>query len=335
MACVQRTGEFELAELHDPNGIVADESTLYIADDHQILAYSTDPVVLQWQFGEQGEGPTQFQYRAHVKLAGDSILAYDFTKSIWLSKDGDLLGHKSFADFDWFDPGMEMQLMQLGESYVRVTVDHDLDAYYVDLLDPGFEPTERLLDGHYDWRFVIPNTDSLKTVGRLVDALVHEDKVFVADAHRGFFFDVFDRDGNRLYSIDKNEEVPPVTLDEEYRTADIEFWRGREDMQGLFASGHEFTFAYPKQFPSFHYVQVSDSKIYATTYKVRDGKHEVIVLDLRGNILDRLYLPLESMRYHGRSILPSELYAIFDGRVYELIENPADSTWRLRISMLP
>lgn len=333
-ACIATPNVVELAELTTPNGVVVDEDAIYIADGHRVLAYSLDPVEFLWEFGEQGEGPGQFQYRARIKRVGDSLLAHDFMKSMWLSKTGELLGQKSFTDFEWFNPGMEMQLSQLGENYVRVTVDHDLDGYYVDVMNAGFEPVTRLLDGHFDWRIASEDSDTLGLMSRLVDVLSYDNKVFIGDAHRGFFFDVFDQSGNHLYSIDKNDEIEPVELYEEYRAADIEFWTNREDMQWLFGSDREFVFAYPEFFSPFHYFQIADDRLFVTTYKMEDGKHEVIVLDLEGNIIERVFLPLESMRYHGRSILPSELYTFGNGRVYELIENSETGVWELQVSEL-
>jgi hypothetical protein len=122
--------------------------------------------------------------------------------------------------------------------------------------------------------------------------------VFVSDTFKGFYISVFDGKGTLLRTID--------------RSADVEEVPGRARL-------HQFC--------------VSDGRIYATTYKKVDGKTEMIVLDLEGRILRRLYLPLASIRPE-RGPLRYDLFTVNHGKLYELVRNDQKGVWELVVTDL-
>jgi len=129
------------------------------------------------------------------------------------------------------------------------------------------------------------------------DTLSYQGLVFIADT-LGFRITVFDDKGNLLRTIDKSRDVEKVS-----------------DRALL------------------HQYCVSDGKIYATTYKKMDNKTEMLILDLEGRILRRLYLPLASIR-PGRGVLRYDLFTVGQDRLYELIQNRETGKWELVITEL-
>ena len=107
---------------------------------------------------------------------------------------------------------------------------------------------------------------------------------------------VFDDKGNHLQTIDKSQNVEKVP-----------------------------------NHPLLHQYCVSDDKIYATTFKKMDNKTEMIVLDLKDNILRRLYLPLTSIQAK-RGVLRYDLFVVDRAKLYELIKNEETGKWELLIS---
>ena len=120
----------------------------------------------------------------------------------------------------------------------------------------------------------------------------------MADTFKGFYISVFDSNGTLLRTIDRSAAVEEVP--------------GRARL-------HQFC--------------VSDGRIYATTYKKVDGKTEMIVLDLEGRILRRLYLPLTSIRPQ-RGVLRYDLFTVSQGKLYELVQNTAKGAWELLVTDL-
>jgi hypothetical protein len=130
------------------------------------------------------------------------------------------------------------------------------------------------------------------------DTLSSQGLVFISDTLKGFHITVFDDKGNLLQTIDKNQDVEQV----------------------------------PDR-PLLHQYCVSDNKIYASTYLKKDNQTEMIVLDLKGRILRRLYLPLASIRPQ-RGVLRNDLYAVGREKLYELIQNRETGKWELLITDL-
>lgn len=129
------------------------------------------------------------------------------------------------------------------------------------------------------------------------DTLSAQGLVFIADT-LGFRIAIFDDKGNLLRTIDKGRDVEKVS-----------------DRALL------------------HQYCVSDGKIYATTYKKIDNKTEMLVLDLEGRILRRLYLPLASIR-PNRGVLRYDLFYVDQEKLYEVIENRETGKWELVITDL-
>jgi hypothetical protein len=130
------------------------------------------------------------------------------------------------------------------------------------------------------------------------DTLCYKDKIFIADTYKGFHIMVFDDRGNHLHTIDKSDDVEKV-LDR----------------------------------PLLHQFCVSENKIFATTYKKENNQTEMIILDLRGNILRRLYLPLRSIK-PKRGVVRYDLFTVDRGKLYELIKNEEKERWELLITEL-
>jgi hypothetical protein len=82
-----------------------------------------------------------------------------------------------------------------------------------------------------------------------------------------------------------------------------------------------------------HQYCVSDKKIYATTYKKKDNLTEMLVLDLEGRVLEKLFLPLPSIR-PGRGVLRYDLFTVAQDKLYELVQNKGTGQWELLVTDL-
>ena len=69
------------------------------------------------------------------------------------------------------------------------------------------------------------------------------------------------------------------------------------------------------------------------SYKKVDNKTEMLILDLKGNILQRLYFPLRSIQ-PKRGVLRYDLYVVNQDMLYEVIKNSETGNWELLITDL-
>ena len=75
-------------------------------------------------------------------------------------------------------------------------------------------------------------------------------------------------------------------------------------------------FVYPEYLPVVWYFKAADEKIYIFTHKTKNKKQEILVLDMKGKLLNRLYLPM--VRWDIMGLMP---FTIKNDRLYQLVEN--------------
>jgi hypothetical protein len=155
-----------------------------------------------------------------------------------------------------------------------------------------------LYDGPFTWKAGEP-------VSYRIHIVYYEKMIFISDNQKGFYIEVFNSKGEHLYTINKNEEIDRIPIE-----------------------GNEQYFH-----PLLHHFQISDNKIYAITNKKIDNKNEIIILDLKGNILKRVFLPMLS-KIPGRRPLRFDLFDADQGKLYELIKNDEIGKWVLYITEL-
>ncbi len=316
----------DLPNIKDPDSMVIDNNELLFIDDFSVFVYSLEPLKLKVKFGRKGEGTGEFKYRPIMNVFPDFITAMDFTKTIWFTREGKFIKEKQYTDFEGFNTNMEMQLIPIKENYIRIIVDHDLNKKYVYLLNSDFQQIKKLYEGLFDWNKVGPDVENFRVLIYRIDVWTYDDKIFISDSQRGFFIDVFDYKGNHLYSINKDDEIKKLKVNEDFKKKAMDYIK--TNRKWVYDNVKKSAFTFYEYFPPINYYQISDNRIYVTTYKEIEKKHEIIVLDLKGNIIKRLFLPLKSIKYSD-NVFGLELYTIKNGKLYELIKNKESGVWEL------
>ena len=210
---------FELTKIQEPFKIFSDGEHLFIVDldEYTVHAYSKKPFRYHFCFGKKGEAPGEFKYPPSIQFFKDTIIAMSSNKTSWFTRDGKLLKEKRYDDFENFNTHMEMQLMPINENYVQVIVDHDLSKKYIYLLNSEFHRMKMLYEGLYDWNQVHPELVDFRMLHYQIDITTYKDKIYISDSHKGFYLEVFSHTGDRLFTINKNNEIGRVTVTEDYK----------------------------------------------------------------------------------------------------------------------
>ena len=163
-----------------------------------------------------------------------------------------------------------------------------------------------------------------------IDFGVADDKIFLADTREGFRIAVFDAQGNPIAEIKKKDEklrVPPGFRDEYMKLI-------REKSAWLL---NVADFQFREYYPAFMSFNIADGKIYVATHARRNGMNELIVMDLKGDILKRSFsFPLHSdfdPSYNNFNVA-KRLYAIYDGRIFFLMKNEKTNAYELQIKSI-
>ena len=312
-----------LPELDRPNFIQVDGDELFVTDGYSIYIYSLQPLALKTKFGQKGEGPGEFTTWPFVRVAKDFILCTTLTRCLWFTRNGKLNHEKRLQDL--------FMLMPARENYIALELETDMKTrtvfYKLQLINPDFKEIKMLYKTASDSPLVL-DTDSgaeeHKMLYHYFDFLSYKDKIFVADSHKGLFIEVFDTQGNHLYSIRYPVEKVKVTPD--YRKKAMDLFK--IVCKNIYETKKKSSFTFYDYFPPMKHFWIDDNKIYITTYRQENNKNELLVLDLKGKLLKRLFLPFKSMQ-DWRILGAVDPYTFHQGILYELVENQETSLWEL------
>jgi hypothetical protein len=143
---------------------------------------------------------------------------------------------------------------------------------------------------------------------------VYNNRIYVGDTRKGFFIDVFDNSGNRLYSINKKYEKIKMTRD---HIKDIREGNKENDRLYTNLTGGKIKHVFRDFFPAYKDFSVQDDKLYVFTYRKKNGKREVIIMDLSGKELGRTFVTI------------TRINTIANGRYYYLKDNIETEEWEL------
>ncbi len=329
-ATLQKIGSLEGVQA--PSSLGVEGKDLFVVDEnHAVRVYSIDPFAFKFQIGGKGDGPQELQYLPTLWVTAGSIGVSDFMKSLWFSRTGEFLKAVAYSDFPDFNPGQEMQLFPAGDRFIRNIVDHGGRKRTIFLVDSKLKTLNTLYEGLFDWNQV-GGQKAFNLLTHRIEVAAGEAEIFISDTEKGFFIRVFDLDGNAVATIDLNgteEPIPVMPADRENLLEEVR--RTRQEKVYLYAKANAHI---PNIFPRIHHLRRSGDRLYVTTHREKDGLHEMLVLDTRGKVLDRLYLPMPSF-HHFRGPFRSDLFAVSGGALYELVQNPETQVWEVLGTDLP
>jgi hypothetical protein len=286
-----------LPDILKPNMIAVDDDTIYITDQESLFVYSLSKFELVKRIGQKGKGPEEYVYTPYVQILKDSILLYTtFKFSLFEKKNKSrLIIEKKFSF-----PVLKINLA--GGSYIchQFTFDeknrrfseivaYDKNFKKINTLykkESKIKPLDRVIK---ETRFVAP----------MVTFQCWEDRIFLANGHRGFYIEIFDERGQSLAVIKKDYEKIRITEADKKRL--IEDFKNRLSLvkqnrwEYFKKVAGDFDKMFPEYFPAMQSFSVSDNKLYVKTYKRKNGngnwKEEYVILDLKGNIVKKVFLP--------------------------------------------
>jgi hypothetical protein len=130
---------------------------------------------------------------------------------------------------------------------------------------------------------------------------VYDNRIYLADTRKGFYIAVYDSSGNKIYEIKKKYEKKRVT--KEFKSD--YFKKIGSNINRL----KHFNFVFRDYFPAFERIEVKSGKIYVWAHEQKKDHQELLILDLKGNILKKTFLAYR--RY----------YSLVDYKYYYLVEN--------------
>jgi hypothetical protein len=303
--------------------IVGDD--FFITEGPTFFVYSLKDFKQKGKFGAKGQGPGEFNSRIQLIIMPGSYLACSYYKFAFFKKDGTLIKENRIT------AGVS-EVIPIKDKYIllRDRADHKHKKVFRDVLlvNSEFKTIKKLYVADFDANvssFGVKRTVLLHYFG----VQCYDDKIFVADSRKGLFINVFDSDGNQRYTIDKKIEKLKTSEEFKNKVMDEVKVLHRNYYDYLKSTGYKFN----EYIPPIRYFHVNDDHIYVVTYKEKDNKHELIIMDLKGKTIKNTYVPLRSFQIRA-GIQDRVLYTFKKDKIYELVENAESETWELHCTKI-
>lgn len=281
---------------------------IYISDQYTIYVYDAGTLKLIKQLCDKGEGPQQFKGYPRIAFTNDRLILYDFYKIIIYSKEFKLLQENNFG----YTVG---HVAPLEENFILTIIKNtDNNEYYhhYTLLNDKLEKIKDVL-------IEPPMNYSKYLITPYPFCRSWKDKLFISKPQKDFCIEVFNKQGERLYRLDK--KLDPVKFEEKHREAyleELKYIAGNERFEKFKARGN-FKKPMTDYMPPINNFWVLDDKIYVKTYDITKTTEKYIIMDLKGNILKTLFLPKTK----------KDLLTFANDTFYYLEESEDDEGWVL------
>ncbi len=309
-----------LPDFTRPEAIKIDENQIYITEDAKIYIFTLKDFKLKKTFGRSGEGPKEFIPRlGNTEILIDVQSDYIFVKSLGrvslFTKQGEFIKVVSKVFGRKFFP--------FGNRFValRRIAENEIIYWVIELYDSNFKREKEIFK--MERNIQIKKNFNLIFNGRERSPLVYaqNNKIFV-EGRNGDRLHVFDHNGTKLYCIEPELEKLAVSGNHKNEIMDI-FKRTRNPaINRLIKEKGRF----PEYVPPIRFYHVIDQRIYVLTYIKDNGKSKFYIFDLEGKLLKKVFIP-----FFERDILHHFPYAISNGKLYQLVDNPGTEEWELHV----
>jgi len=329
-----------LTEVMKPDTIAVSGDNLYVVEGAAVYIYSLKDLRFVKKFGKQGDGPGEVNafngFPNKIDISPRHILIDSPTKLAYFSLDGEYIKEKRKTT------PVVIGYVSMGDNFVVRKLEQGADKKTyscICIVDPDFKEVKELYRHLWMQQGNPPATTTIDMIMDFAIYNVYENKIFVDESDNGFHIEVFDDKGNKLYKIEKDYQEIKVTAKDreeaENRFREDPFIKAQEARLGGWNQLKAlFSMNFPDTFPPIRDMAVSDGKIYVQTYKKMDGKDEYLVMDLKGNLIKRAYVPAFENTPMLARMMGAKLHVIKGGKLVYLEENIDDEEWELYIETI-
>ncbi|MGD2088880.1 MAG: hypothetical protein PVH61_22060 [Candidatus Aminicenantes bacterium] len=307
-------------EFGQPASINVGNGFIYVQEKTNIFVYKLENYQFVTKFGKEGEGPGELKINPigapmAVDPANGKVYITSLGKLSVFSKTGEYIKEYKVSANDNF--------YAFGSKFVCLsTAPKDKNAQEIVLAlfladenlkkDKLIYKSDFEVGANFNWDFPIspfyPDADG--------------DKLFVIAGVRGFAIDVFDQNGEKLYSIER--DYKRIKIPSSYKDKTLKWFRKTPNYRELYEF-FKARISFKDYYPPIYLMFADNGLLYVLTNKLDKDQRECIVTDHKGNEKKRIYLPVPE----NYGLDYSAHYTIKDNYFYKLEENIDEETWEL------
>ena len=306
-----------LPGLSNPDGIYTSQNRLAITEGTTVYLYSLPDLKHIKTFGKKGEGPQEFKGRIDsIDMRTDVIVVSSLGKVSFYSKEGEYKKETNAAS------GYSSRYTPLGKRFVGNGFAFDKKIVYqtINLYDPALAKIKEIYRKESD----IQRTREIKMFSTAYDFQTCDNKIFIA-GFEDFTIAVVDQEGNKLKPIKKDYQR--LKFSKDHKRQVYEFLKFNPETKSRFETIKK-QLLLPSYLPAIRYIYVDNRLIYIQTYRMDDKKTEFYVMDLSGEIVNKLFLPIIN-----KNIVETYPLSIMGGNVYQVVDNEVEG-WDLHVILV-
>jgi len=318
-----------LPGLSYPFDILIHEDRIFVSENESVKIYSLKDFKKITEFGQRGEGPSEFMvlndWSVIVNIHPKEIVCGSLGKISVFSENGTLKRTIKPAPYSIVPQRESIGFLDGRYIGLRNIRSEERSEYAAAFYNSDFQ----VLRDFYHFDAIIwqrgKKYDPIRNTQYFRKIIVYKTQIFINPQNEKGDILVFDHSGQLLYSI--SHEYNRLKFTDQ----DLKDWLADFTSERFKSVLHQLKdrWTFPEYFPAWQKFQVCDDRIYLQSYLRNDaeGKNKFYILDLKGEILKELELPL--LEVYAFTPFP---YTINQGKLYQLIENEESEEWELHIT---
>jgi hypothetical protein len=291
---------------------------IYINEGTTISIYSFKNFQLIKKFGRKGEGPKEFivdrgNSSVQLHVLNDSLQVNSVGRISFFTKNGEFIRVMKSTEGDF--------LRKVGEGYVgwRRIYENNIRYDLVNLYDANLKKIKELYKRRNGMQ---PRIGKFNPLTWFIDVLFRSCKnnIFVNGGEENI--DVFNHKGEKLYTI--KIEYEKVEITDKEKQAIIKYYKEEDPYWKRAWPRIKSWVQFPDYYPIVRLFDIADHRIYIQTFKEEKNKSEFLILDLKGKLLKKTFVPVVKETFFW--IYP---YCIKNNKFYQMVENEETEEWEL------
>jgi hypothetical protein len=312
-----------LPDIQKPENIIVDQDLILITEFPNVYIYSLKDFGLIKKFGKAGEGPREFFQYVRIQYDPKNpryIVVGSHMKMSYFTRAGEFVKEvrsKTSSTANVYKP--------LGDHYAAYGFfqDQETKTTYstIDLYDKDLKKIKQIVR----WENIVQQGRDINPTD--TDLAGAQFRIF---GNQLFFLfretgrvDVYDENGEKMFSINHDHERRAVTREDEEEFHD--FYR-EDPRYRQFYDVFKARLKFPSHYPAAIDHIVADGRIYVLTHIRENEKSQIVVFDLKGNLLKSVMIPVAFAN-------PRETYpmTINHKKLFMLVDNEDTEEWELHI----
>jgi hypothetical protein len=285
-----------------------DERQFYIVDQELKKGFIFDRKTFKkvTEFGGPGQGPGEFSGITGLAINDKYIYVSNFPKLSIFSKQGQLVEEIKLTSF-------VSSLKPIGEDFIghwfrRRTKREDPVKIQFSLYDAGLNKKKDLLYTEIEkYADFVGGKKIIYWIRDCAESFVYKDRIYIGTTAKGFYFSVFDQNGNKLYDIKRDYKKRNIS-EKVKKTALAKMRKGWGEERWS-----QVKVIIRDCYPAYQAFLISDDKIYVFGFPLLN--YEIHILDLEGNLLKKKSIP-----YNEIYSVSSRYSCMHNGKLYKLLD---------------